>query len=73
MKYILVYNIETYFDNGGGLHFESFTNEIDMTNFVNELPKRFSEPFTIVFSGMVTNEYTYIAIEKVTKYELKRL
>ena len=72
-KYILVYDVHTYYDDGGGLKAEEFGNEEnEMHERVNELAKELKDKFEVIYAGFLQIEYEYEAVKQVIEYQPKQ-
>ena len=74
-KYVLVYQVSDYPENGGGMYAEDFepSCERDMHNRVNELANEYKDAFKVVYAGYMTSMYEYEPITQVTEYREKRI
>ena len=67
--YFLVYEINDYPEDGGGIHYKDFKNKYELLDEVNRLNKEFENDFKIVRAGIVRENIKIVPVEKVTKYE----
>lgn len=74
MKYLLVWKINDYVENGGGTYFEKFDTEELLHKHVNILAAKHKEQFEILISGFLHVEYIYKPVNIITEYqpEIKR-
>ena len=71
-KYVLVYELEGYPEDGGGTYSEQFgMDKYKMHNFVQKLVTQYKERFTLVFAGFLQQEYTYETVEYAIRVEPK--
>jgi hypothetical protein len=73
MRYLLVYHIADYAENGGGAIAEDFQNENEMHNRVNELAELHKEIFSVKYAGWLQTEFEYHPVTQVIKYEPKMI
>lgn len=66
-KYILIYEIDDYASNGGGVEFGSFDSLEEMDKKANDIIK--DERVSIKFAGEIRQEYSYVPKEVVIKIE----
>lgn len=72
-KYILVYELAGYPEEGGGTYAEEFGMEDqEMHSRVNELANE-NSGFSVVFAGFLQTEYEYEPVNIVTEYRPKRV
>lgn len=67
-KYILIYHINNYRGNVGGVYTPFFDTLKEMDKHVNDIMTS-KENVDVLFSGLISKEFEYKTIEKVTKYE----
>jgi hypothetical protein len=73
-KYILVYTLGGYPEEGGGTYTQEFgMEERKMHEEVEELVKTHKNNLTIVYAGFLQTEYKYEAIEYAIRVEPKRV
>lgn len=73
-KYILVYKLGGYIDDGGGTYTQEFgMEEQKMHETVEGLVKTHKDNFTIVYAGFLQTEYKYEVIEYAVRVEPKRV
>lgn len=70
-RYILVYDINDYADNGGGTYFKSFKEENDLHKEVNNLASSYKELFTITCAGVLVKTYEYEPVIQTLFYKPK--
>jgi hypothetical protein len=68
-KYILVYSIDDYPDNGGGTFIEYPKDESDLIERVNLLNTKYQEIFKVECAGFLSSEITFKAVKYATKLE----
>lgn len=72
-RYILIWDIRDYFENGGGQYHCFVEDDIgdteELENKVNEIMK--DERATISFCGTISDEIKIVPVEKVTKWKVK--
>lgn len=66
-KYVLIFKVDAWPDNGGGLFYEYFSSVIDMDTRINDLMKNYRELFSITLAGKLGEEYKYAPVEVVKK------
>ena len=68
-RYILVYKISGYADDGGGTFYEEFGMRYqDMDKRVNELADSYEERFSIVCAGFLQTPIEYKPVVYVREY-----
>jgi hypothetical protein len=73
-KYILVYKIGGYSDDGGGMYAEQFgMEERKMHEAVDELVKIHKNNVTVVYAGFLQTEYKYEIVEYAIRVEPRRV
>ncbi len=73
-KYILVYELGGYPDEGGGMYAQEFgMDERSMHETVEELVKTHKDNLTIVYAGFLQTEYKYKTVEYAIRVEPKRV
>lgn len=69
-KYILVYELSGYPDDGGGIYTQEFgMEEQKMHQSVGDLVKTHKDDLTIIYAGFLQVEYKYKAIEYAVRVE----
>lgn len=73
-KYILVYELGGYTEEGGGMYAKEFGMEEDkMHERVEELVKVHKDNVTVVYAGFLQIEYKYETVEYAIRVEPKRV
>jgi hypothetical protein len=73
-KYILVYKIEGYSYDGGGMYAKEFgMEEHKMHEAVDELVKIHKNNVTVVYAGFLQTEYKYEIVEYAIRVEPRRV
>ena len=73
-KYILVYELGGYPEEGGGMYAKEFgIEEHKMHKEVDELLKKHKDNLTIVYAGFLQVEFKYEPIEYAVRVEPKRV
>jgi len=74
-KHILVYKNKDYPECGGGVFVEEFSADDGqkMHDRVNELANLIGVDFSVVLAGYLSTEFEYTPVEKITKYEPKKI
>jgi len=63
-KYILIYELDGFPEEGGGLYLDEFgMNEQDMHKRVQELITEHKSEITITLAGFMTSEWKYKVVE----------
>jgi hypothetical protein len=68
-EFILIWRINDYPDNGGGLEFDLFDSIQQIEDKVNELND--DERFAIEYSARIADELKFIPVEKVTRWKVE--
>jgi hypothetical protein len=69
-KYILVYEMKDYPDNGGGVFTKEFgMDERGMHLAVEKLLRGYRDKVRIIYAGFLQTEYTYDIIEYAIRVE----
>lgn len=71
-KYILVYELGGYPDEGGGIHTEEFgTDDKKMHEAVEAHVKTHRDNFKVIYAGFLQVEYKYETVEYAVKVKPK--
>jgi len=71
-KYILVYDIDRYPDEGGGVQYEKFENETALHETVNSLATQYKDKFSVIVAGWMHHEFEYEPVTQTVEYMPKR-
>jgi hypothetical protein len=69
VKYILVYEMKGYAEEGGGTYAEYFETIEEMTEFVNKKIVNHEKDFTISFACSIDREIEYKPVEIIKRFE----
>jgi len=69
--YVLVWNINDFWENGGGLDWKIVDNKQEGLNLINSLNKEWENKFELLHFGFCNSIVEVKKEEVVTKYKLK--